>query len=126
MAGVEKLNHEIGSAVHHWDRAVVADRLQVRQRPRGILARVERQGWIVLGVVVLVGVPRVFFLDSGGVGEDNRAQVLGGRGTEDPAPEALSDQPGQIPAVVQVGMGQNDRVYGCGRNGQWLPIKLTE
>ncbi len=80
----------------------------------------------MLGVIVLVGVPRVLFLDLRGVREHDRAKVLCAGRAEDPAAESLGDEPGQVPAVIQVRVGQDDRIDGRRRYGKGLPVELAQ
>jgi len=107
---------------NNGDGTVISDRLEQHQRAVRVGARVERQGRLVLRVAVTVGVSRVFFLDMGGIGQDERAQVASAGRAEDPAFEALGNQAGEIAAVVEVGMRQDDGVDAHGSHGQRLPV----
>ena len=95
---------------HDLDRPLVTDRLQLRQRALRVDSRVERQRRLVLRVAVLVGLPRVLFLDAPRVGQHQAAQVQGAGRAEDAPPVALRDQPRQVADVIEMRVGQDDRV----------------
>ena len=123
MAGVDELDLDAGNH-GHWP--VVADRLQPRQRPRSIERGIKRQGGRVLAVSAAIGAPGVFFLQMCGVGQHQRAQLPRTRRTENPPLEALRDEPGQIAAVVEMGVCQHDRVDFGRVDRQRRPIAKAE
>ena len=61
-------------------------------------------------------------LDVGGVPQHDVAQPAGGAGGVDLAPVALLGQQGQMAAVVDVGVGQQNAVDLAGRHGQRLVL----
>ena len=73
MTGIDELDFHAGNDRH---RAVVAHRLQLRERPRRVELGIQRQRGLVLRIAVPVRLARVFFLDVRGIGEDQRAQIL--------------------------------------------------
>ena len=105
--GVDELDLD---SRHDGHRAVVADRLQPVERAGGVELGVERQRRSVLRVAVLVGLPRVFFLDVRGVGQHERAQIARARRAEHAPAKALGDEPRQVAAVIEVRVREDDRV----------------
>ncbi len=101
---------------------MVADRLQLTERPRGVGGRVERQRGRVPGEPVAVRLARVFFLDVRRVGQDQRAELFRRWRAEDPAAKAGGHEPRQISAVIKVRMGQDDGVDGGRVDRQRLPV----
>jgi hypothetical protein len=67
-------------------------------------------------------VGRVFFLDLGGVEQDDSSDLGGGRRAEDLPSEAFLDQFGQQAAVVQVSVGQQHRIDACRRHVEGVPV----
>jgi hypothetical protein len=51
---------------------------------------------------------------------------MGGRRGDDPSPESLFHQQGQAPAVVQVGMGQEQQVDGGRVETERAPVLLVQ
>ena len=123
MSGVDEFDLE---PRHDRNRTVVADGLQQRQRTLGVARRVERKRGRVLRVVVAVGVASVFFLDVRGVGEHQRAEVAGACRAEHAALESLGDQAGQVAAVVEMRVGQDDGVDVVRVDGERLPVAEAE
>ena len=108
-----------------WDglkRGAPGNCLDLGQAVQSVLARVQRQGWRVLGEAVAVGERGVLFLNVPAVRQQNFAQILGAMGGEHLTSKPLFDQQRQVAAVVQVGMGQQDCVHLVGRNRQRCPI----
>ena len=92
----------------------------------GVQLGVKRQRWCVLGEAMPVGKVGVFFLNMPTVGQQDIAQVAGARSSVNPTPETLAHQQGHVAAVVQVGMGQDDRIhFSCGQ-GQWVPVAQAQ
>ena len=123
MAGVDELDVD---ARRHRHRAVVAARLQLRQRARGVDLRVQRQRRLVLREVVPVGELGVLFLQASGVGQDDAAEILGALRAEHAAAEALRDEARQIAAVIEVRVRQHDRLDARRRHRQVLPVALAQ
>ena len=71
----------------------------------------ERQRGLVLGEPLAVQVLGVFLLQVGGVEEEDLGQVLRGRRAVDGTAEALLDQAGHAADVVEVGVGEHDRIH---------------
>jgi hypothetical protein len=65
---------------------------------------------MVFGIAVAVGRSSVFLLNVRRVGQDDRAQLTGGAGAEYPAAKPVAHQAREVPAVIEVGMSQHDRV----------------
>ena len=81
-----------------------------------ILAGVKRLRGAVFRKAMAVGKGGVFFLQMAAVGQQNAAQISSARGGVHPAFKAVSGQNGQIPTVIQVGVGQHHRLNVSGRN----------
>jgi len=100
----------------------VSDLLDEGQGPLGVLGGIE--GNLVVGTAAafllmaffLEG--RVFFLDLGGVHKDDRQEIGGGRSRQDRSRKSVADKPGDEAAVVEVGMGQKQKVYFIRRTGK--------
>ena len=71
---------------------------------------VERQGRPVLAPAIGVGVQRLLFEQVGAVGEDDLGQPRRRFGGIDRAGPSVPGQHREVPGVVQVGVGQDDRV----------------
>ncbi len=123
MTGVDELDLDVA---RDRNRAVVADRLQQRDRAKRVRLGVQRQGGGVLRVAVPVRVFGILFLNPAGVGKDDAAEILGAGRTEHPAPESLRRQSRKVAAVVQMGMRQDDGIDFAGRHRQILPVALAQ
>ncbi len=86
----------------------------------------QRQCRLVLRVTLLVGVARLLFVDMGGVRQQHPEQGLGWWRAEYFARESLAAEPGEIARVVNVGVGQDDRVHRVSRSREWLPVQTPE
>ena len=81
---------------------------------------------MMLRVLMPVGVPGIFFLDVRRIGEHQGAEVACAGGAEDSALEALRDEPRQVAAVVEVGVGEDDRVDARRVDRQRLPVPFAQ
>ena len=72
---------------------------------------VERLGRLVLGEALLVGIGGFFLLQLGRVEQHDAEQVGGGSVQRDAAPEAVVHQLGQVAAVVDVGVGEDNQLH---------------
>ncbi len=79
---------------------------------------------MVFRLVVPVVEICVFFLQMSGVRQDNAAQIDGGRRGINRAAEAFSYQAWNPAAVIEMRVGQNDRVDAGCRNRRGLPVAL--
>ncbi len=116
VTGVDEVDLD---AVGHRHRAVIADRLQLRNRAERVGLRVERQCWRVLRVRVPIGVLRVFLLDTARVRQHDATEILRAGRAEDAAAETLRDETRQVTAVIEVRVRQDD-----GRNVRGLDRKV--
>ncbi len=99
--------------VHARDQLVVMAELvgpEEREGQVGVGAGVEREGGMVLGVPLAVGVARLLLLQTGGVLEDDLGEFGRRRRAENGSGEALARQRRQVPHVVEVGVGDHDGV----------------
>ena len=87
---------------------------------------VKRQRGIVARCLLFVVEGRIFFLQVAGIGQQNAAQVDGGRGCVDRSAKALLHQPGNPSAMVQVRMGQNCIIDGLWVDRQRLEVALFQ
>src|SRR5439155_4513887 len=99
MAGRDELH---GDTRRHFDRSLVPERLQVRERAERVDLGIQRERGIVLRVPMLVRLPRVFLLDAARIGKNELAQVGGPRRAEDATPIALRDQAWEIPDMIEM------------------------
>ena len=100
--------------------------LELFQAGHLIILRIQGQGVLMLGVASLLGVTGFLFLQMAAVGQQQLAQIARGLGAKDPSSEALLDQGRQIACVIQVGMGQQHRVDGRGRDRKIRPVALAQ
>src|SRR3954447_3758964 len=99
MSGGMELGKNSG---RHFDFALVAYRLEMREGTLCGHLVVERQRGSVTRVMVLVRLSRVFLLDPAGVRQHQTTEILGARGAEDATGEPLGDEPRQVSDMVQV------------------------
>ena len=78
------------------------------------------------GISLFVGSLRVLLLKARRVGQDQRAEISRRRRREHLAAEALSDEPRQVAAVIEMGVRQNDGVDASGIDGERRPVPETE
>jgi len=79
----------------------------------------------MLGVAPAVGVFRVLLLDMGAVQQNDLGKVGGRRCRKYVVAEALLDQLGQVAAVVEVRVGQDDAVDRRRIDRERLPVPLA-
>ncbi|MCY1298507.1 hypothetical protein D9M70_479970 [compost metagenome] len=107
-------------------RLVQGDVRKAPHRPFGVDNTVERQRRRMLGEALAVGEFGILLLQIGAVQQDQFRDVAGCGGGMDAALESVCHQPRQVAAVIQMGMGQHDRVDVGGRDGQALPVELAQ
>jgi hypothetical protein len=108
VAGLDKAGPHAGQNLE-----LLAQRAALKQPycVAGIVGGVQRlDGRIAAADPFLVPVQRVFILNVGGVGQHDVGQVARGRRRIDRPFESLANQPGQLAAVIDVGMGEDHRV----------------
>ena len=103
-------------------RAVVAHRLQQAQSTRGVDRRVQGQRRLVLREPVTVCLAGILFLQMSGVRQHQRTEILRRGRAEHAASKPGGNQTRQVPAVIQVRVGQDERVNGGGIDRQRCPI----
>ena len=108
---------DAGAEVHRGQRV---------ERPDGVGLGVEREGRGVLGVAPPVGPCRLLLVEVAGVGQHDAGQL--GRAGRAPhrSPEAVAHEGRQVAAVVDVGVGEHDRVDAGRRDGEALPVALPQ
>src|SRR5690606_36023148 len=90
---------------------------EFRQHALRIDDTVQGQRRLVFRRAFAVGVFRILFLQPGAVEQNELGDVVGGGSGVDLAFEAFQQQPGQIAAVIEVGMGQHDGIDAFRRHG---------
>jgi hypothetical protein len=106
----------LGLAELHW--------VEQRHALQRFFHGVERQGGIVLGIMMLVGERRVFFLQVTGVGQQDAAEIdRRGRGV-DRSVKALLYQPRNPAGMIEVRMRKDDGINLARRYGQISPVAL--
>jgi hypothetical protein len=92
----------------------------------GVVHCVERNiGVGSLALLSLVPTPLercVLSLDAGGVLQQDAYEVCGGLRAVDGASEAVTDEPREVAAVVEVGVREEDGVQRRWVNGEWIPV----
>ena len=71
---------------------------------------------------MLVRLPRVFFLNASRVRQHELTEVLRPGRAEDAPFVALSDKPGKVAHVVQVGVREHDGIEAAWRDGKLVPV----
>ena len=110
----------------HADRLVKIRRHELAEGFFGIRLIIQRQGGLVPGIAIPVGPLGFPFLQVGTVRQENAAEVKGGVGAMDRAFEALLDQHGQIAGMIDMRVGQDDRVNGSRVYRQRLPVAQAQ
>ena len=123
VTGVDEIDVD---AVGNRDRAVVADRLELRDRAERIRFGVERQRWVVLRVGVTVGVRSILFLNPPRVRQHDAAEILSAWRAEDASAEAVRDEPRKIAAVIEMRVRQHDSGQVRRVEGQAGPVPLAQ
>ena len=77
-------------------------------------------------VAVTVGVARVFFLDVRRVWQDERAEIARAGRAEDSTAESGADQARQVPAMIQMRVGEDHRVDAARIDRQRRPVPLAQ
>ncbi len=103
----------------------VVDGLEVPQAVLRLFHGVERQRGRVLGRARLVVVSRIFFLQVSGVGQQNAAEIDGGRRRIDRSLESLLDQARDPTGVIEMSVGEDERIDLVGGHRQVLPVALA-
>ena len=99
--------------------AVVADGDELAEDVFGVSEGVAGgEELLVVAFAVFVEPLDVHFMDVGGVGEHDAAEVAGGGGGVDVAVEAVVAELGEVAAVVDVGVGEDDAVDLFGVEGE--------
>ena len=83
---------------------------------------VKRQRRLMLGIAVFISEKGVFFLNMTAVWKQDATQSAGAGRRMNASFEALAYQQGDIAAVVQVGMRENDSVNLRGWRRQEVPV----
>ena len=76
----------------------------------------------MLRVPVLIGLPRIFFLNAAGIRQHQLTEVFGPRRAEDASFVTLSSQPWKVADMVQVRVRENDGIEALGGNRKFVPV----
>ena len=121
MAGIHQGQ---GHARQELLRAVVGAAHKLAHRLYHVFLGVEWFKQIfALRPAFLVGVLNVTLLDMGAVLQHHGAQIARGRGGNDIAPEAALHQAGNVAGMINVGMGEDERINRGSVKGR-LPVAL--
>jgi hypothetical protein len=123
VAGARERHPDAGSEVHGLR---VGDPFDLPRRRLALGGGVEGQGRAVLRGAALVVIGGLLFLEVARVGQEQRQEVGRRPGGEDAPPEALLEEPGQVAAVVDVGVREHDPVERGGVDGQPIPVPQAE
>ena len=109
-------------SAQHRERHVVVPRLHQPERRLRVVARVQRQRGVVLGVAAPVGALRFFLLQVGGVGQDDFEQIGGAGGAVDGTAKPLAREQRQVSRVVHVNVAQDHGVDRVRIGNALLPV----
>lgn len=116
---------------HHTDASADLDLLAVGSRPEpgdglvGVRHGVERQRRVVPGVPAGAGVLRVTLVQVRAVPQHDRRQRVRSRRQPHRSAEPVAHQHREVPAVVQVGMRDDNGVEGVRWHGERLPVEAS-
>ena len=108
-----------GDAFGDGERAMVADGDELAEDVFGVGEGVAgREEFLIVAFSVFVEPLDVHFMDVCGVGEHDATEVAGGGGGVDVAVEAVVAELGEVAAVVDVGVGEDNAVDLLGVEGK--------
>ena len=113
-------------ALGDLERGVEADGHEQPEGGGGVGRGVQRAGRPVLGVPHPVGEGGLLLLEVRAVGQDDARQLRRARRAVDGAVESEVAEPGEEPAVVDVGVRQHDGVDGGGFHREGAPVREPE
>src|SRR5262249_33406564 len=93
---------------------IIRHRVELSHRPVRVLTRVERLDERLAGFTFLVEVLGVFLLNFAGIGHHDRGEVARRGRAVDGAVKALPDEVGQVAAVIDVRVAQDEGIYLSG------------
>ena len=103
---------------------LAVERFHQTQRPFDVALIVEGEGGSVFRVALPIGVDRILRLALGRVVEEEAEEIGCGAGGEDRSAEAVARQSGQPAGVVDVAVGEDDRVDRVGGHRELGPVPL--
>ncbi len=105
--------------------SVIVDGAELREHLLGVGPGEQGKRRFVLAVALPVGVSGIFLLEVGGVGQQNSAQFdrVGGRVNRAAEPVAMESR--EVAAVIDVSMGEDDRVDRVGTDRERRPVGST-
>jgi hypothetical protein len=110
------------------DGLLVGDAPEQPHRGRGVLGPVERRHRIPAPAPLFLVAPllvcRVLLLDPGGILQHDPGQLHGRRRGQDGAHVAVRHEPRQEPAVVEMGVGQQQMAHVCRGDRRRLPVAV--
>ena len=100
--------------------------MKLAERADRVVLGIQRERWRVLRIRVAVRVASVFFLDAGRIGQHERTELARRWCAEDAAAKPVCDEPRQISAVIEMRVGENDRVNSRRIDRQRCPVALAQ
>ena len=104
----------------------IFERLQVPERRLRFLFAEEWERGTVFREGALVGVARVFLLNSSGIWQEYAGQRDRRRRRVNASSETVSHELWQVPGVIEVGVGEHDRVEFGGADWEEPPVAKAE
>ena len=123
MAGTRKGETQLIGQVMRLSKP---DGLEAAECRPGLCLRIERQRRPVPRIAIAVGGSGIVLLDMSAVRQQNGAEIGGRLRAVDRTLEAISHQAWDIAAMVDMGMGQQQRIELGGIERQGLPVALPE
>ncbi len=123
VAGVVGLDVKVGRDV---EAAVARHGAEEFEDRIDIVGGVERNGIGMLAPLVANGVGGVFFLEVGGIFEEESGELDGGGIGENGFVEATADEDGEPAGVVEMGVSEDGEVERFGIDGKRIPVAILE
>ncbi len=101
-------------------------RFEKPQGPEGIALREQRFGRLVACIAAAVGMLGVKLLDAAGIRQQDFAKIARQAGAQDRSPEPVIDEHGQVAAVIEMRVGEDDSVEARGIKRRTVPVAQTK
>lgn len=100
--------------------------LEVLEHPPCVVLSVERKRRGVLGIAFSIGAIGFLLLQVAAVGQEHATERAGSAGRKDGAAKSVAAERRQVTAVIQMGMGEHDRVERAGVDVRRFPVAQTQ